>query len=120
MGDAYTPSFHEENAELASHPYLGNHFEFQAKSNSDTLKINQLYCFNLSASLSMGPVIGLIPGTNVGAERLADHIAAQLYLNHQEQHLEQVKNSQEAELLGDEWLPAAPPSERMQLTDNVE
>ncbi|MCB6144207.1 hypothetical protein [Escherichia coli] len=51
---------------------------------------------------------------------MADHIAAQLYLSHQEQHLEQVKNSQEAELLGDEWQPAAPPSERVQLTDNVE
>ncbi|MEX9870490.1 FAD/NAD(P)-binding protein [Providencia huaxiensis] len=119
-GDAYTPPIHEENTELASHPYLGNHFEFQAKHKQDTLKINQLYCFNLSASLSMGPVIGLIPGTNIGAERLADHIAAQLYLSHQEQHLEQVKNSQEAELLGDEWQPAAPPSERVQLTDNVE
>ncbi|MEX6631862.1 transmembrane oxidoreductase, partial [Providencia rettgeri] len=84
------------NSELASHPYLGNHFELVAKNSNDNHKINQLYCFNLSASLSMGPVIGLIPGTNVGAERLAGHIAAKLYLAHREQHLELVKTSQEA------------------------
>lgn len=118
--DTYTPSEYEENDELASHPYLGTHFEFQAKNEANTLKINKLYCFNLSASLSMGPVIGLIPGTNVGAERLADHIAAQLYLAYQDQHLELVKNSQEAELLGDEWQAAPSPTERVQLTDNVE
>lgn len=118
--DVYTPPAGEENSELASHPYLGSHFELQAKKDTENHKINQLYCFNLSASLSMGPVIGLIPGTNTGAERLADHIAAQLYLAHREQHLELVKTSQEAELLGNEWQPAAPPSERMQLTDKVE
>lgn len=119
-GDVYIPPNSEENTELASHPYLGNHFELQAKQNDENYKVNQLYCFNLSASLSMGPVIGLIPGTNIGAERLADHIAAQLYLAHREQHLELVKTSQDAELLGDEWKPAASPSERMQLTDKVE
>ncbi|MEX6211595.1 transmembrane oxidoreductase [Providencia huaxiensis] len=119
-GDVFIPPANEQNSELASHPYLGNHFELVAKNSNDNHKINQLYCFNLSASLSMGPVIGLIPGTNVGAERLAGHIAAKLYLAHREQHLELVKTSQEAELLGDEWRAASPQSERIQLTDNVE
>ncbi|EJD6399438.1 NAD(P)/FAD-dependent oxidoreductase [Providencia rettgeri] len=119
-GDVFIPPANEQNSELASHPYLGNHFELVAKNSNDNHKINQLYCFNLSASLSMGPVIGLIPGTNVGAERLAGHIAAKLYLAHREQHLELVKMSQEAELLGDEWRAASPQSERIQLTDNVE
>lgn len=119
-GDVYTPPPNEENSELAAHPYLGKHFELQGKNNADNEKLKQFYCFNLSASLSMGPVIGLIPGTNTGAERLADHIAAQLYLSHQAKHLELVKTSQEFELLGNEWQPAAPPSERVQLTDNVE
>lgn len=118
--DAYTPPISEENNELGSHPYLGEHFELQGKNSADNEQLKQFYCFNLSASLSMGPVIGLIPGTNTGAERLADHIAAQLYLAHREAHLELVKTSQEFELLGDEWQPALLPSERMQLTDNVE
>ncbi|HBO23978.1 MAG TPA: transmembrane oxidoreductase [Providencia sp.] len=119
-GDVYTPPQAEENSELASHPYLGSHFELQPKTGCDLPELNKLYCFNLSASLSMGPVIGLIPGTNTGAERLADHIAAQLYLAYQEQHLDLVKTSTEAELLGDEWQAALSPTERMQLTDNVE
>ena len=118
--DVYTPPQAEENSELSSHPYLGSHFELQAKKGCDLPELSKLYCFNLSASLSMGPIIGLIPGTNTGAERLADHIAAQLYLTNQEQHLDLVKTSTEAELLGDEWQPALSPTERMQLTDNVE
>ncbi|WP_369310712.1 NAD(P)-binding domain-containing protein [Providencia rettgeri] len=118
--NAYTAPVNEENSELAAHPYLGAHFELQGKNDADSEKLKQLYCFNLSASLSMGPVIGLIPGTNTGAERLADHIAAQLYLANRELHLELIKTSQEFELFGDEWQPATPPSERMQLTDHVE
>ena len=118
--DVYTPPKNEENSELASHPYLGSHFELQAKAEYDLPQLSTFYCFNLSASLSMGPVIGLIPGTNTGAERLADHIAAQLYLIHQSQHLELVKTSTEAELLGDEWQATPSPANRVQLTDNVE
>lgn len=117
-GDVYTPPADEENSELAAHPYLGEHFELQAKSGYAFPYIDHFYCFNLSASLSMGPVIGLIPGTNTGAERLADHIAAKLYLAHQEQHLELVKHSSEYELLGHEWQPALPPKNRVQLTEN--
>ena len=119
-GDAYTPSVAEENSGLALHPYLGPHFELQPKVEYNLPALSTLYCFNLSASLSMGPVIGLIPGTNTGAERLADHIAAQLYLTDQVQHLEQVKNSTEFELLGNEWQAALSPALRTQLTDNVE
>lgn len=119
-GDVYTPPKGEENDELAAHPYLGKHFELQAKTGYEFPFIDHFYCFNLSASLSMGPVIGLIPGTNTGAERLADHIAAKLYLAHQQQHLERVKTSTENELLGDEWQPALPPAQRVQQTENVE
>lgn len=118
--DVYTPPKGEENSELAAHPYLGEHFELQAKTGYEFPFIDHFYCFNLSASLSMGPVIGLIPGTNTGAERLADHIAAKLYLAHQTRHLEQVKASTDNELLGDEWQPALPPALRAQLTENVE
>lgn len=68
----------------------------------------------------MGPTIGLIPNTNTGAQKLADHIAAKLYLAYQAQHLEQVKQSTDAELVGDEWQPALPYNQRMLQTDSVE
>ncbi|MBO0160271.1 hypothetical protein, partial [Vibrio parahaemolyticus] len=86
-------------------------FEFLPKTDCELPKLSNIYCFNLAASLSMGPLIGLIPNTNTGAQKLAEHIAAQLYLAHHEQHLEQVKNSTEAELLGDEWQSALPYSQ---------
>lgn len=119
-GDVYTPSKAEQNSEFASYPYLGHHFEFLPKTDCELPKLSNIYCFNLAASLSMGPLIGLIPNTNTGAQKLAEHIAAQLYLAHHEQHLEQVKNSTEAELLGDEWQPALPYSQRTPQTSNVE
>lgn len=119
-GDVYTPPQNEENSELSSYPYLGQHFEFQTKLPDQLANLNKIYCFNLAATLSMGPIIGLIPNTNTSAQRLAEHIAGQLYLANQEQHLEQVKNSTDAELFGDEWQPALPYHQRIPQTDNVE
>nr|MBP6563862.1 NAD(P)/FAD-dependent oxidoreductase [Neisseriaceae bacterium] len=106
--DAYTPPEAERDSALASHPYLSDAFELQAKHPADLPGLDRLYCFNLAASLSLGPVIGLIPGTNTGASRLADSIAAKLYLAQQARHLARVKTSTDYELLGDEWTRAEP------------
>ncbi|EKT63789.1 FAD-dependent oxidoreductase [Providencia burhodogranariea] len=119
-GEVYTPPTEEENSEFAFSPYLGHHFELQAKTEYNLPELSHIYCFNLAATLSMGPVIGLIPNTNTSAQKLAEHIAAQLYLANHEQHLARVKNSTEFELLGDEWQPALSYSQRMQQTDSVE
>lgn len=118
--DVYVPPNNEENSEFDSYPYLGPNFEFLSKESNHQPELNNLYCFNLAASLSMGPVIGLIPNTNTGALKLAEHIAAKLYLAHHEQHLQQVKNSTEAELLGDEWQSALPYRLRITQADSVE
>ncbi len=115
--DVYTPPKGEENDDLASHPYLGDNFELQTKEANSISGLDRLYCFNLAASVSMGPVIGLIPGTNTGAERLADYIASQLYSMHAEAHLNLVKTSVEHELLGDEWTAAVPYSTRTTLAN---
>ncbi len=106
--EAYQAPASEENAGLASHPYLGTCFQLQNKKNDTLLGLDRLYCFNLSASVSMGPVIGLIPGTNKGAQMLADDICARLYLEHFDEHMNLVKTSTENELLGDEWTVAVP------------
>nr|ELR5114432.1 NAD(P)/FAD-dependent oxidoreductase [Providencia stuartii] len=119
-GEVYRPPSDEENSEFALYPYLGANFEFLPKENCHLSELSNLYCFNLAASLSMGPIIGLIPNTNTGALKLAEHIAAKLYLAHQQQHLQQVKDSTEAELLGDEWQPALPYRLRITQADSVE
>ncbi|MBP6860730.1 MAG: NAD(P)/FAD-dependent oxidoreductase [Neisseriaceae bacterium] len=106
--DVYAPPAAEQDAALAQHPYLSDAFELQAKTPGGLPGVDRLYCLNLTASLSLGPVVGLIPGTNTGARRLADKIAAKLYMAHHEQHLALVKNSTDCELVGDEWTRAAP------------
>ncbi|ELX8379557.1 NAD(P)-binding domain-containing protein [Providencia vermicola] len=117
--DMYTPPNEEQNAEFSAYPYLGGHFEFLPKAECDLPELSNIYCFNLAASLSMGPMIGLIPNTNTSAQKLAEHIAAKLYLAYHEQHLQQVKQSTEAELLGDEWQPALPYQQRVKQTSHV-
>ncbi len=118
--DAYEIPEDEENSGLASQPYVSRYFQLQAKDNLPLAGIERLYCFNLSASVSMGPVIGLIPGTNVGAERVAEKIVSQLYLDHYTEHLDLVKRSTEDELLGNEWQIAVPYSERLKQAEGAD
>jgi cation diffusion facilitator CzcD-associated flavoprotein CzcO len=57
-------------------PYLGPHFEFQG----DLPFLKDLYCFNYAAFMSHGTSVGDMPGISYGARRLAEGIAADLFL----------------------------------------
>lgn len=70
-------------------PYLGPHFEM--------LPYKRLYCFNQAASLSHGLIAGDIPGIGIGAERLAQGIAIELFLEDKSIYYQKLKDFNRAE-----------------------
>ncbi|MCL5500885.1 NAD(P)/FAD-dependent oxidoreductase [Escherichia coli] len=107
-GDAWQPPADKQNAQLASYPYLGADFAFQAKHDDSPSSLARLHCFSYPALLSNGHVVGLIPGISQGARTLAQHIAGQLYFEDREHHYQAIIHYDDPELLGDEWQPAVP------------
>lgn len=107
-GDAWQPPADQQNAQLASYPYLGADFAFQAKQADAPSALARLHCFSYPALLSNGHVVGLIPGISQGARTLAQAIAGQLYHEDREQHYQAIVHFDDPELLGDEWQPAVP------------
>ncbi len=108
-GDAaWQPPADKQNAQLASYPYLGADFAFQAKHSDAPASLARLHCFSYPALLSNGHVVGLIPGISQGARTLAQNIAGQLYHEDRELHFQGIIDFDDPELLGDEWQPAVP------------
>ena len=56
--------------------------------------------------MSIGKVAGDIPGISVGAEWLADGIAAEFYNRDIEAHWQMLFDFDKPELFGDEWTDA--------------
>lgn len=111
-GDVYTPPPEEANALLASNPYLADDFAFQSRTPGAVPGLERIHCLCFPAALSMGQVAGAIPGVSVGAKRLAGALVARLYEEDQALHFTRILAYQEPELLGDEWQPAVPHSQR--------
>lgn len=107
-GDAWQPPADKQNAQLASYPYLGADFAFQAKHDDAPASLARLHCFSYPALLSNGHVVGLIPGISQGARTLAQNIAGQLYFEDREHHYQAIIDFDAPELLGNEWQPAVP------------
>lgn len=107
-GDAWQPPADKQNAQLASYPYLGADFAFQAKHDDAPASLARLHCFSYPALLSNGHVVGLIPGISQGARTLAQNIAGQLYFEDREHHYQAIIDFDDPELLGNEWQPAVP------------
>lgn len=107
-GDAWQPPADKQNAQLASYPYLGADFAFQAKHSDSPSSLARVHCFSYPALLSNGHVVGLIPGISQGARTLAQHISGQLYFEDREHHYQAIIHYDDPELLGDEWQPAVP------------
>lgn len=106
--DAWQPPADKQNAQLASYPYLGADFAFQAKHSDSPSSLTRVHCFSHPALLSNGHVVGLIPGISQGARTLAQHISGQLYFEDREHHYQAIIHYDDPELLGDEWQPAVP------------
>ena len=80
----------QEFPNLGNFPYLGPHFQFlQARPSSPPLK--NIYCFNYGAFLSHGHLTGDVIGISYGAERLAQGIAADFFLEDASYYLEKIK-----------------------------
>lgn len=109
--DAYTPPKDEQNADLASFPYLGQDFTFQEKTPGAAPWLGHVYCFNYGTSASLGKVSGDIPGVSEGAGWLCDALCAQLYREDVEAHWQAFQDYDKPELLGDEWTPKPLPQE---------
>ncbi|MBE7637081.1 NAD(P)-binding domain-containing protein [Sneathiella sp. P13V-1] len=101
--DIYTPPEDLTDATLASYPYLGDAFQFLAKPGRKADYLSRLYMFNAAATLTHAPISSDIPGTNTGVQRLSQHLIEQLFVEGSGGHLQDLKDYDEPELLGDEW-----------------
>jgi cation diffusion facilitator CzcD-associated flavoprotein CzcO len=78
-GDRYAPETGEDNAAGAIHPYLGAGFELLPREGTGADYLRNIHCFNLSARLSFGMLIGDVPSA-VNHPRLVSAIARDLYV----------------------------------------
>ena len=107
--DRYTPPPSLANAELGGFPYLGANYQFIEKHPGAAPFLADIHCFNHAASLSIGKVVGDIPGISTGAAWLAGGIAAEFYNRDIEAHWQILLDYDKPELFGDEWTDAESP-----------
>jgi FAD-dependent urate hydroxylase len=101
--DTYTTPPATDLPELASTPYLSNTFQFQAKVPGCCPGLEQIYCFCFPSTLSNGHITGLIPGVSIGAKRLAEAVASDLYNENREIMYQRILDFDDPEVTGDEW-----------------
>ena len=89
-------------------PYLGDAFEFRQKRPGACPMLERIHCFNDAAMLSHGKLSGDVPAISAGADRLMRGIAAALFVADRQAHFDSLKAYSTPELLGDEWVDAAP------------
>lgn len=77
--DRYEPETGEGNTAGAIHPYLGAGFEFLPREGSGAEYLRNIHCFNLSARLSFGMLIGDIPSA-VDHPRFITAVTRDLYV----------------------------------------
>ena len=80
-----------DHPKLGRFPYLGPHFEFQEKHNGNAPFLRNIHCFNYASTLSHSGLGSEIPPISFGAERLAEGIAADLFLKDREKHFTKFK-----------------------------
>ncbi len=105
-GDRYRPEPGQEDGELSASPDLAADFSFQEKTPGACPWLSRIHSFNYPAMLSLGKLSGDIPGVSHGAWRLAEALAAHLYVEDRDIHFAALQAYDEPELLGDEWTDA--------------
>jgi cation diffusion facilitator CzcD-associated flavoprotein CzcO len=98
------------NQEAARFPYLGPGFELRAKGDTHRDALARMHLFNWGSTMSHGALAGDIPGLAVGAGRLAQAIARDLFLADADAHWERMLALEEPELLPTKWY--VPPAQR--------
>ncbi|MFI0434236.1 MAG: NAD(P)-binding domain-containing protein [Parachlamydiaceae bacterium] len=84
-----------QHPKMAAFPYLGPSFEFLPKQTGNAPYLKHLYCFNYASTLSHGLLSADIPAISIGATRLAEAIAADLFIENSEWYLNSLKNYDE-------------------------
>jgi cation diffusion facilitator CzcD-associated flavoprotein CzcO len=94
-----TPEQVAANADAARFPYLGSGFELRSIDPALQPALSRLHLFNWGATMSHGALAGDIPGLAIGATRLAQAIARDLFVADADRHWERLQAHEEAELL---------------------
>lgn len=82
-------------------PYLGPHFQFLERNKGEAPYLKDIYCFNYAATLSHGLLSGDIPGIGVGASRIAQGIASDLFGEGWHDYYQRLDDYQKPELSPD-------------------
>lgn len=75
-----SPELKAQNSKLGKFPYLGPHFEFLEAYPGNASYLKNIYCFNYGAFLSHGLLSGDIGLNSLGANRLAEGIVIDFFL----------------------------------------
>jgi FAD-dependent urate hydroxylase len=104
------PEQAQRHPESARFPYLGSGFELRATGDAHRAALANLHLFNWGSTLSHGALAGDIPGLAIGAGRLAQAIARDLFVADADLHWTRLQALEEPELLPTKWY--VPPAER--------
>ena len=96
--------------EPARFPYLGPGFELRAAGATHSEALARMHLFNWGSTMSHGALAGDIPGLGVGAARLAQAIASNLFIDDADAHWARLQAHEEPELLATRWY--VPPENR--------
>jgi cation diffusion facilitator CzcD-associated flavoprotein CzcO len=99
-----------QHPEPARFPYLGEGFELHSADPADpqARALARMRLFNWGATMSHGALAGDIPGLAIGAMRLAQSVARDLFVEDADRHWERLLAHEEPELIATRWY--VPPS----------
>jgi cation diffusion facilitator CzcD-associated flavoprotein CzcO len=104
------PEQASQHAEAARFPYLGSGFELRPSGSAHAEALSRIHLFNWGSTMSHGALAGDIPGLAIGAGRLAQAIARDLFVADADAHWERLQALEEPELLPTRWY--VPPENR--------
>jgi cation diffusion facilitator CzcD-associated flavoprotein CzcO len=101
--DRFMPARHT-NFGQAEHPFVGPNFEFLERTPGTAPWVSRIHCFTFPAYMSHGPISGDIPAISIGAERVADGVAAALFAEDYDRTWRRMVGWSNPELRGDEYV----------------
>jgi cation diffusion facilitator CzcD-associated flavoprotein CzcO len=101
--DRFTPEGHTDYGQ-AEHPFVGPAFEFLERAPGTAPWVERVHCFTFPAYMSHGPISGDIPAISVGAERVANGVAAKLFAEDYDRTWRRMVAWSNPELRGDEYV----------------
>ncbi|VWX58228.1 Predicted flavoprotein CzcO associated with the cation diffusion facilitator CzcD [Burkholderiales bacterium 8X] len=98
----------QQHPEPARFPYLGPGFELRSDTSlsieaAERAALARMRLFNWGATMSHGALAGDIPGLAIGATRLAQAIARDLFVEDADRHWARLQAHDEPELIATRW-----------------